>query len=486
MRGWSCSMLLLVSRASVSGFSVPASAADDPKAEAVNRLVLQLGSARFAQREAAMRALEALGPAALPALRRAAQGQELEARLRAAKLARKIQRQLEARQCVAAKRVRLVYNNTPLRDAVVDFADRAACPLQFVGERGALEGRRITLDTGAVSFWEALDRFCRAAGLTERALVPEAVQSLRLLPTDGVGRQLLVGPPLSRYPLLSNDRDERFYLVDGMAPTLPTSLARAVRLRALPVVSAKVAGETGFLLEVTPEFKIPWEGITRLRITRALDDRGQELGQSNPWQLDLPDPDRGAVWEPATRVLLTPVRNARVLPVRLRAGNAPSRVLRNVQGSVSVRVQLREALLTVDDLLKAAGQTVKGEEGATLKVASVMRQEGGVIQLQVEWQPPPLSEAVRLGQVVRRSGLVVFSGARQLSPSNVQVADRHGQLFAAVEVSALPQRPEDTATSYRITCRPQPGQTEATYLHYTGLRNTIIDLPFQLNDVPLP
>jgi hypothetical protein len=478
------SMLVLV--CGLAGNPLPTSAAEETKAEAANHLVLQLGSARFAQREAAARALEALGPAAFPALRRAAQSPELEIRLRAANLVRKIQRGLAARQCVAPKRIRLVYKNTPVLDAVADFAERAGCPLQFLGARAALEGRRVTLDTGEVSFWEAFDRFCRAAGLTERAHVPQAVQSLRVLAAAGIGHQLLVGPPLSRFPLLSNEGDERFYLEDGIAPTLPTFLAGAVRLRVLPVASAKVAGETGFWLEVTPECKIPWDGINRLRITRALDDHGQELVQEQPLLLDVPDPAMGAIWQPATRELLMPVRNARVLPVRLRAGKEASRALKSVQGTLGARVQVCEALLTVDDVLKATGQTFKGEEGATLKVEAVRRQEGGVIQLRVAWQPAPLREAVRLGQVVRRPGLVVFSGARQLSPANVQLVDTHGLAFAAIEVDPLPTRPQDVTTPYLITCRPQPGQHEPALLHYTRLRNTIIDMPFQLDDVPLP
>ena len=46
-------------------------------------LVRQLGSAKYAVREAAMAALEELGPAALPALRAAGQSKDPEVRLRA-------------------------------------------------------------------------------------------------------------------------------------------------------------------------------------------------------------------------------------------------------------------------------------------------------------------------------------------------------------------------------------------------------------------
>src|SRR6516162_6689079 len=55
--------------------------ADGPDAARIERLVRQLGSAKFEEREAATKALDAAGEIALPALKKALQSDDLELRL---------------------------------------------------------------------------------------------------------------------------------------------------------------------------------------------------------------------------------------------------------------------------------------------------------------------------------------------------------------------------------------------------------------------
>jgi WD40 repeat protein len=70
-----------------------AAAPPTPSQARIDRLVGQLGSDRFEEREAATRALARLGRVALPALRKALASRDLEVRERAGRLVR----QLEAR-----------------------------------------------------------------------------------------------------------------------------------------------------------------------------------------------------------------------------------------------------------------------------------------------------------------------------------------------------------------------------------------------------
>src|SRR5262245_36005211 len=60
--------------------------ADPPARDGIAHFVEQLGSARFAEREAASKALAAVGPPALPVLRAAAAGDDTEVRRRAQRL----------------------------------------------------------------------------------------------------------------------------------------------------------------------------------------------------------------------------------------------------------------------------------------------------------------------------------------------------------------------------------------------------------------
>src|SRR5947207_4827562 len=111
-------------------------------------LVKQLGSRKFAERDAAAAALDVLGAAALPALELGLKSTDPEIRQRAEKVRLKIQGRLESAQLLAGKRVRLVYKDTPLAEAIDDLAVRTGFPIQYGGDRDDLDGRTVTPDTG--------------------------------------------------------------------------------------------------------------------------------------------------------------------------------------------------------------------------------------------------------------------------------------------------------------------------------------------------
>src|SRR5262245_47864735 len=155
---------------SVLALLVPAAApAAEDKAPAPNlpRLVADLGSDDFARREQATRAPDALGAPALDELRRAAAGDDAEVRRRARELVERIERRVETARLLQPRRVHLIYKNTPVADAVADFARQTGFAIELAGDRAKLNDRKVTLDTGPVPFWEAFDQFCRKAGLVE-------------------------------------------------------------------------------------------------------------------------------------------------------------------------------------------------------------------------------------------------------------------------------------------------------------------------------
>src|SRR5213594_4001680 len=67
----------------LAAMTVAAGAAKDPDGERIARLVIQLGSSRFVERQAASHALDAIGESALPALRMAARSDDAEVSRRA-------------------------------------------------------------------------------------------------------------------------------------------------------------------------------------------------------------------------------------------------------------------------------------------------------------------------------------------------------------------------------------------------------------------
>jgi hypothetical protein len=71
----------------------------------IERLIRQLGSDEFAEREEATRGLEAVGEPALPALRKAAAAGDAEVRLRASALVRKLGGAVSARAAAAVQKL---------------------------------------------------------------------------------------------------------------------------------------------------------------------------------------------------------------------------------------------------------------------------------------------------------------------------------------------------------------------------------------------
>ncbi len=168
------------------------------EADRIGRLIRQLGSERFAEREKALKELDKIGLPALEALQEAAQAADPEVRRRAAELANKIEQQQESEALLRAQRVHLRYKDTPLYEALRDFQEKCGFPLSVQDTDGKLKKRTITLDTGDVTFWDALDQFCKAAGLVEagRTDLPQAARPM--MPPAGLpggGMPRLPGNP---------------------------------------------------------------------------------------------------------------------------------------------------------------------------------------------------------------------------------------------------------------------------------------------------
>src|SRR3954471_24163851 len=90
----------------------------------VDRLINQLGSSSYADREEASKALDEVGAPALDALRKASHARDAEIRRRSLALVRRIEERVENAQLLAPQKVRLAYKDVPLADAVADLAKK--------------------------------------------------------------------------------------------------------------------------------------------------------------------------------------------------------------------------------------------------------------------------------------------------------------------------------------------------------------------------
>jgi hypothetical protein len=443
-------------------FALPAAPAGKANEGDAARLVRQLGSRKYAEREAAARQLEALGEPALPALRRAVSEAELEVRRRAEVLVARIEQRAEATRLLAGKRVRLVYKDRPLAEAVEDLAARTGFAVHLDVEAAGLDGRRLTLDTGETTLWDALQQFCRKAGLSES------------------------GPFAQEGDELSEDA---IRLTSERIDPPPTHLAGAVRLLALPSAKKGPQGTRGFRLEATPEPGLPWQGVVGVRVTRAIDVRGQEVHQSAlapgaPPPLALPG-DRPEVWDALSGQPVPAAVDRRSVPVWLVAGKQPATCLREVQGRLVVRVPVLRPLLTVENVQKAEGKTTDGARGHSLKILKATRTAGSLrlhVQLKGHGDGGTTFQVKRTpkGALVMRSGQggppIRFTLQGAGDPALPQLSR---QLY-------LPNRGAGgLVMEFQLTFALKPGQPLPDRLLCSGPVPTLLEVPFTLRDVPL-
>jgi hypothetical protein len=463
------------------------------------RLIAQLGSDRYEEREVATRDLDALGSAALEALRRATTDDDAEVRRRARGLIATIEKRLEAARLLAPRKVHLVYKDTPVAEAVADLARKTGYAIQLQAATGAVQGRKITLDTGEVPFWQAFEQFCRAAGLSEPHLAASTRNSTHSL--DDAQRAALQAELRLRSARRAASLQEaqpanRLVLHDGQPQSLPTCQSGAIRFRAVPV-----AGETGFNLDVTPEPGMAWRGIVALRIDKAIDEHGQELKAA-------PASSASAVAaheDPAVAFMLAqmmdeepPTTQPRQTPVRFDQGAKPAKLLREVHGTMAVRVQTPvEPLLTVDNILKATGQTATNAQGGSLKVIDVARLDDNQIRVRAEVATRdaagPLAVRRRFirgnaGAVMIVNGRVIRSSAPESANTNLALLDGKGQSIPLT--GNLTTRTEVNGDGvfrqeFLLTFRANTDQGEPARLVLNGRRTVSIEVPFTLKDVPL-
>src|SRR5258707_1245670 len=101
--------------------AAPAAEEKKPAVADAEQLVQQLGSAKHADREAAAKALDGLGVAALPALREGVKNTDPEIRRRAGDLLAKLDRAAESAAALAPTKVRLKAADTPLAEVIRDL-----------------------------------------------------------------------------------------------------------------------------------------------------------------------------------------------------------------------------------------------------------------------------------------------------------------------------------------------------------------------------
>jgi hypothetical protein len=474
---------------------VGASAAEGDEAA---RLVQQLGSARYAEREAACQALDRLGAPALPALRSAVGGGSPEVQRRAEALIQTIEQRCETEELLRPTKLALHFQDRPLAEAAAELSRQAGFALDVVPDGRQLTDRRVTLITPELSFWEAFDRLCQAAEVT-----PLARQVRRTTTVNPANGSL---PPVPTVML----GDPRLTLVAGKPPAVPTCYAGAMRLRVLPPADQDQPthpGVAALMLEIAVEPRLQWRSLIQVRLAEVRDDKGQALipleseepvrlteddlirlqmrnlaqqQRAVAMKLDLgPGVQRGGLGQGIFQT-----------PLRFQVPAAPGRKLPLLKGGVLAQIQTPVLpVITVEDVTTVGQRAYRGRDGSELKVLQTFRRPSGQVEVQLEFQPAagtPVGPGANNVQVQLRPGP---NGGTILAASGnpFVLKDAEGQAFQLIgQRSSLDPRNGQWVQSLTLTYQPPRPAAVPRTLVYSASRLATVEVPFAFRDVPLP
>lgn len=475
--------------------SMPAAAADAPS---VDQLIQQLGSGKFEERDEAARRLDALGAPALDALTRAANSPDMEVRRRAATLLKSIERRVEAEQILQPTRIQLSYRDRPLLEVIADLKKRTEYEIVLKPDPTQFEGRRVTIETPELSFWEALDQLCEKAGLVHQ---PQSKASSQR-PQGSAVRMDNFGRPQPIAPVASVNENQ-IVLTEGKPSALATFYAGALRIRVNAINAPKNGGEATVTLEVAREPKIKWSGLANVLIQQALDERNQVLAQLaedppaiNPGNADMMMMQGqvmiiqrgggqfivrgGQIWDSSGGTGWIGEDAGPVRQVRLKLPAGAGRSIKLFKGSVLARVMTpTQPLITVDEIDKAGSKTFKGKEGSELTVSKVTKRENGTVEVFVHLLAPANAIGGGVNAVIVH-GQPIASESREFT-----LFDGQGKPYRQIIQNYTGAVNDRGAQELRLMFAPSQ-ETTPKKLVYATARLTTIEVPFEVKDMPMP
>jgi hypothetical protein len=346
-------------------------AADPPS---IDKLVEQLGSPRFAERERASKALRERGPDALPALRKALKTTDEEVRKRAEALIPP----LEIEEALLPKRVTIKADKQSPASLVQELAKQTG--FKF-GTNAGSDDKPLTLDLKDVPFWDALEQIGRQPG-TISTTYGTRERTLHLKAIKDKSPYLLIrGPFRLEATWFHEDRD-----VDLSATEAGKEKDRNKKL----TLSVSVHAEP----------RITIQKISPATVEAAIDSEGKSLLEPTPPPpppVKEPKPLPGGRPRPAPApppVPLTPPgypsgrgtfrgESLTYTDIRLRRASDSAKTLKLVRGTITVKsILIRKDVVVTSKLMESGGTMFKaGNDG--LQISRVQNQGGNYVEVEV-------------------------------------------------------------------------------------------------------
>ncbi|WP_406696092.1 hypothetical protein V5E97_34375 [Singulisphaera sp. Ch08] len=432
-------------------------------------LVIQLGSARYAQREAAASALERLGRPALPALLSVREVKDPEIRSRASALITKIEGALLTKPTMVA----LNFQDQTLAEVIRSFSEQSGIKMAIYPEPSpALLQKRITLQESApLPFWKALDRLCEAGQLQYNFGMhgmPNANESVFPLFAGG-GRP--AGPMSDNGPFRVNlgglhyQRHVQFLSSGQPLPSnrivLPQNPAEAKR----PDFNLTEEFYAQIQVAAEPRLSVTQRGA--LKLLEAVDDRGQSLL--------IPETNTLTQQRQSGYFGLSAGPNLH-LQAPLHRPEQPGQKIKRLRGVLPVVVATRKGNPLVVPLSGSSGKSFRSED-AVVEVQDI-RVNPNTNQTNIQ-----ISVRAKANSGSEADLLAAMPTAMARRPDSIQqqieVFDGQGK--------SIPLYLSNDADGSRMTLTLTPHDQGAAHeLRYYSIVRAATEVNFEFTDVPLP
>jgi hypothetical protein len=453
-------------------------------------LVAQLGSARYAEREAAATALEKLGREALPALRAALDSRDLEVRTRASALLEKIDSDLLTRPTMIA----LDFDDRPVGEVAQSIGEQYGISLVLQPESDPTwKTRRATLkESGKVPFWKAIDRLCEAGGLQHNAgsmgLMLGRGPALFLfsginpaVPTfdSGPFRVTLISVHHHRDLRLARDPiggiARAIIRVDPrQAPAVPGADPRALANGG--VGSPQTANDEFYVqMMVMAEPRLILSQSQELKLIEANDDRGQSL---------VIRPNAGQAQRNSAYYGYS-VNAFYQMPVHLSYPEQPGKVIKTLRGVLPVTVSARKADPLIVPLKNdVIGKVFKGSDASV--TVNDIKAEANLQRTTIDITLRPLASGDDSGALAGVDVLRAGFRAPNLFQNQLEILDEQGKVLHAMPSTVPNGRIQSEEMRLNITLSPFPGAGPPAQLRYYSLTRASTEVAFEFHDIPMP
>lgn len=442
-------------------------------------LVKKLSSGSYPEREKAARALEQLGPPALPLLLAAAEQGDLETRRRSLLLIDRIEDRLAVDQLLQPTKIRLEFKGVPVGDALGQVAGATGLRLGVPVGRDRL----VNLDAGSLPYWEAWRRFRTAARMEEADFVPAAAKLKRL---DAEDVRRLTQNEFDIRPKFTMPAIEFAPLSQGGAYAEDDRASVRVRVRwhSHDKSLDSMTPHAVFAVEVRAEPRLEIVALPVVEIGKIVDADGREkavrAAQLFPPRSDPRDTAFLAAY-------IGEIQFGGLLHLKAIAWPEAPRPLKELHGRVRLETTARARLLEVPAVLKAEGKETRGLDGVTVKVLEIDKSDEGELRLRLRFANlDSLAPQTAKEKFVRtKAGVIAERGAMDVALERLQLRDGKGWPIMPLMTEYRPME-KGAYEATAVFTEPPGGFDNASLVLTKAAKAVALDVPFVVRDLAAP